>query len=71
MSTSNQQSLKSFAKALDLSYSKGIFSPRVTPKDKREIAQAKMENEAAAQRAASEKNLNHFDKHCSEWERRS
>ena len=69
MSTSNQQIPKSFAKALGLSYRKGIFCQRVTPKDKREIAQAKMENEAAARQAISGRTPNHFDELCAKWER--
>ena len=69
MSTSPQRNLKSFAASLDLSYRKGIFSPRVTAQDKREIAQAKMDNEAAARQAANGKALKHFDGLCAKWER--
>ena len=69
MSTSPQRNLKSFAASLDLSYRKGIFCPRVTAKERREIAQAKMENEAAARRVASGKALKHFDRLCAKWER--
>lgn len=71
MLTSNQQIPKSYAKSLGLSYRKGTFCPRpLTAKDKREIAQAKMENEVAAQRAISEEILNHFDKLSAKWEGR-
>jgi len=62
--------LKSYARSLGLSYRKGTFCPRVTAKDKREISQAEIDNEAAAQKAASGKARNHFDELCAEWERR-
>jgi len=68
MSTSPQRNLKSFAASLDLSYRKGIFSPRVTAQDKREIAQAKMDNEAAARQAANGKAPSYFDGLCAKWE---